>query len=392
VCVLCWCWCCDAAGLAVSLLVFARKKGVNMSALGIGIDFLQIVSIFRCAWKLSAAPATFPSMCAPCLPTARTCAVVFPVCCVGAWVSSFGFKWPPQLTVLFSAASSSSFNQQLLAPECSVGNVGFQAKWFLLQSTPLVFIAGLVLVTVVDALWVRVAMEQAAGPEHGRDTPTWGRVLACGERCPLRAPACLCGWVVMPACCKCRASLSYLSFPCLPDPSSRPRHVAGVLCVLHHNPPPAQRSCSRISRGSGRAAVPVHGMSTPASSPARCVRGPAALDLSTGPGEPLGACMCCAGHCICLCVAGPPALWSVLTHLRVCHSVYRYCPQAPPPPDHPVDAKGRVGVVWGRGLRTRRASVSPAGPRQCLDFWLPPPEQCVCGVDTKRNRPSPCAC
>ena len=63
-------------------------KGVNLAALGIGVDFLQVVSMF----------------------------------------SSFGFKWPVQLTKLFNAASLSSFNEQLMAPECSVGTWGFKTR------------------------------------------------------------------------------------------------------------------------------------------------------------------------------------------------------------------------------------------------------------------------
>ena len=66
----------------------ARMKGVNLAALGIGVDFLQVVSMF----------------------------------------SSFGFKWPVQLTKLFNAASLSSFNEQLMAPECSVGTWGFKTR------------------------------------------------------------------------------------------------------------------------------------------------------------------------------------------------------------------------------------------------------------------------
>ncbi len=42
--------------------------------------------------------------------------------------TSFGFDWPPVLVKLFSIASLSSFNDQLLAPECSVGGWGFKLK------------------------------------------------------------------------------------------------------------------------------------------------------------------------------------------------------------------------------------------------------------------------
>ena len=72
----------------VALLVLARRHGVNLSALGIGVDFLQVVSLF----------------------------------------SSFGFEWPIQLRSLFNASSVSSFNEQLFAPECSVGTWSFKAK------------------------------------------------------------------------------------------------------------------------------------------------------------------------------------------------------------------------------------------------------------------------
>jgi hypothetical protein len=72
----------------VALLVLARRYGVNLSALGIGVDFLQVVSLF----------------------------------------SSFGFSWPPALTGLFNASSTSSFNDQLMAPECSIGTWSFASK------------------------------------------------------------------------------------------------------------------------------------------------------------------------------------------------------------------------------------------------------------------------
>lgn len=96
--------------VAVGLMGYARHKGVNLSALGIGVDFLQVVSVF----------------------------------------TSFGFKWPIQLTKLFDAASATSFNEQLMAPECSIGAWGFELKWYIMQSVPLVFILGLVILAVID--------------------------------------------------------------------------------------------------------------------------------------------------------------------------------------------------------------------------------------------------
>lgn len=79
---------CDSAVVIVGLLVLARRHGVNLSALGIGVDFLQVVSLF----------------------------------------SSFGFTWPVALKGFFTAASTSSFNDQLMAPECSIGTWSFASK------------------------------------------------------------------------------------------------------------------------------------------------------------------------------------------------------------------------------------------------------------------------
>ncbi len=44
VCLPAWCMTVDSrlSGLAVGLMAFARYKGVNLSVLGIGIDFLQV--------------------------------------------------------------------------------------------------------------------------------------------------------------------------------------------------------------------------------------------------------------------------------------------------------------------------------------------------------------
>ncbi len=70
-------------------------------------------------------------------PTPRAAAAAPVDCCATQVVSvftSFGFKWPGQLKKLYSAASMSSFSEQLMAPECSVGTWGFQAKCVLVCS------------------------------------------------------------------------------------------------------------------------------------------------------------------------------------------------------------------------------------------------------------------
>ncbi len=59
-------------GLCLYLL--ARRANVSLSVIGVGVDFLQVVSLF----------------------------------------SSFGFAWPSQLTSLFKVASASTVNEQLV--------------------------------------------------------------------------------------------------------------------------------------------------------------------------------------------------------------------------------------------------------------------------------------
>lgn len=48
--------------------------------------------------------------------------------CVDCSFSSFGFKWPTILSKMYNIASMTSFNEQFLAPECSVGGWSFQLK------------------------------------------------------------------------------------------------------------------------------------------------------------------------------------------------------------------------------------------------------------------------
>ena len=76
------------AVVLVGVAVYFRKQHINGSIISIGLDFLQIFSIF----------------------------------------TSLDFSWPPQLKSLFQAASASTFNTQVLAPECSISNWSFSVK------------------------------------------------------------------------------------------------------------------------------------------------------------------------------------------------------------------------------------------------------------------------
>ena len=71
---------------------FLAKREVNLSGLGIGVDYLQTLAMF----------------------------------------SAFNFKWPNTLHSIFTVVSSTTFNTELLATECSV-DWGFKEKWTLVM-------------------------------------------------------------------------------------------------------------------------------------------------------------------------------------------------------------------------------------------------------------------
>lgn len=43
--------------------------------------------------------------------------------------TSFNFRWPKALKALFVAASASTYNDQLVAPECSISQWTFDTKY-----------------------------------------------------------------------------------------------------------------------------------------------------------------------------------------------------------------------------------------------------------------------
>jgi hypothetical protein len=91
-----------------------------MSALSLGVDFLQVVSIF----------------------------------------TAFGFKWPAELNGVFTAASTASLNDQLLAPECSVSGWSLTRKWFAVQILPALFVGSLVIMFAVYGLLAKFGTEE----------------------------------------------------------------------------------------------------------------------------------------------------------------------------------------------------------------------------------------
>ena len=45
-----------------------------------------------------------------------------------------------------------SVNEQLMAPECTIGSWGFEMKWYIMQALPLVFIFGFVVMAAIKLL------------------------------------------------------------------------------------------------------------------------------------------------------------------------------------------------------------------------------------------------
>ena len=153
--------------LLLVLIVYGKRKRVNISALSIGVDFLYetkfryAILAFRVSvpsgheatamvhWHIIPRPLLFS--CSLC----RQIVSIF---------TSFGFKWPIGLRSIFTASSAASFNDQLLAPECSVQGWNFESKWFATQLLPAVFVFILAVLAAVNVV--------AVSPKMGCSTHT----------------------------------------------------------------------------------------------------------------------------------------------------------------------------------------------------------------------------
>ncbi len=69
--------------------------------------------------------------------------------------TSFNFKWPPSLVRLFDITSAAIYNDQLMAPECSVSAWSFQLKWYMVQLIPLIFVLVFFVLLGARGVWVR---------------------------------------------------------------------------------------------------------------------------------------------------------------------------------------------------------------------------------------------
>ncbi len=101
--------------VVVSIAYWLDKKRVNLAALSIGIDFVQVIAMF----------------------------------------GAFNFHWPPLASGLFSTMSAAAFNLQVLAPDCLAQWTVLQ-KWFLVQSLPPIVLAACAGTATVVAIVRRV--------------------------------------------------------------------------------------------------------------------------------------------------------------------------------------------------------------------------------------------
>lgn len=82
------------------LIAILARRRVELTALSIGIDFLQAVSLF----------------------------------------GAFSFRWPPMLLDVLGLLSFSSLNMEVVAPECTL-TWGFRGKWYAVQLSIIILVA-----------------------------------------------------------------------------------------------------------------------------------------------------------------------------------------------------------------------------------------------------------
>lgn len=96
------------AGFVGLCLLILHKRAVNLSALSIGIDFLQIISLFgQFGFKLVC--TQLGSTCSSHSPPAFTAGTL-------KFALSLSCSWPPALRSLFTASSAASLNDQIRKP------------------------------------------------------------------------------------------------------------------------------------------------------------------------------------------------------------------------------------------------------------------------------------
>lgn len=107
--------------------MFLNKRKVNLAAVTIGFDFIQILSVF----------------------------------------SGFDFSWPVELRDVFTTLSASNLNLELVAPECSV-NWTYEQKWLVVESVPLGGVLMLGLCLALRWVWLRLCLRKPAptGPDE----------------------------------------------------------------------------------------------------------------------------------------------------------------------------------------------------------------------------------
>lgn len=121
-----------ALALLAAIAAYLNKKRINLAGLSIGVDFLQISSMFL----------------------------------------NFNFSWPDELRLAFSLVSSANLNIDVVAPECAV-EWSWPIKFFATQSLPLLVGASLLLAFALADLWSRCAAVYVRC-RHGLIRSRWG--------------------------------------------------------------------------------------------------------------------------------------------------------------------------------------------------------------------------
>lgn len=114
---------------AVATFMYLQSKKINLAALSMAIDFLQVLAMF----------------------------------------GSFQLEWPPQLQTLFVVSSSSNYNVELVAPECSL-SFSFLQKWVVMQTLPVAYLCIIMLIAgaaILHARWRAIGCS-ATSPQYQR--------------------------------------------------------------------------------------------------------------------------------------------------------------------------------------------------------------------------------
>lgn len=113
-------------GLVLGLVVYRiYKKGPSVAAMGIAVDYFQILSIF----------------------------------------ADLNLGWPASLVTVFEYASVTAANVEVTSPECSI-NVSYAQKWFFFEATPIMFALTMVVGHILYTFKKIIAKKKGSKTKH----------------------------------------------------------------------------------------------------------------------------------------------------------------------------------------------------------------------------------